>query len=145
MSTSGYGGKTLKKSIVVHTNEASNPRLNFSVSGQVNKFVTIAPKSVKLTGPVGKKIQRTVTITLEEKYPFNILGTSVRDGKNIKFKLEDSIRLKPRGYLLTVENLKEEKGRYFDTISLKTDSAIQPLIHIRVYGNILDDKAKQKK
>lgn len=94
---------------------------------------------------MGKKLQRTVTITLEEKYPFNILGTSVRDGKNINFRLKDVKRSKERGYVLTVENLKEEKGRYFDTISLKTDSEIQPLIHIRVYGNILEEKAKEKK
>ncbi len=111
----------------------------------VNKFVTIAPKTVRLTGPVGKKIQRTVTIIQEEKYPFNILGTSARDGKNINFKLEDMKRSKERGYVLTVENLQKEKGRYFDTISLKTDSEIQPLIHIRVYGNILDAGGKENK
>lgn len=94
---------------------------------------------------MGKKIQRTVTITLEEKYPFNILGVSARDGKNINFRLENVKGSRERGYRLTVVNLKEEKGRYFDTISLKTDSEIQPLIHIRVYGNILDEGGKENK
>jgi hypothetical protein len=44
------------------------------------------------------------------------------------------------GYILIVENLKKEKGRYYDMISLKTDSKIKPLIKINVYGHIVAPK-----
>jgi hypothetical protein len=44
---------------------------------------------------------------------------------------------------LTVENLKKDKGRYYDTISLKTDSKIRPLIKVRVNGYILDKEKKK--
>ena len=40
--------------------------------------------------------------------------------------------------MLTVENLKNEKGRYWDTIDVKTDSTIKPRITIHVFGNITD-------
>jgi hypothetical protein len=49
---------------------------------------------------------------------------------------ETEISKGKKGYLLTVENIKQETGRYFDTIILKTDSEIQPEISISVYGNI---------
>jgi len=38
--------------------------------------------------------------------------------------------------VLTVENLMETKGKYFDTINLKTDNPAKTEISIRVYGNI---------
>jgi hypothetical protein len=49
------------------------------------------------------------------------------------------------GYVLTVENLKNDKGRYFDTIKLTTDSKLRPEIKIHVYGYISDRPANQKK
>jgi len=41
-------------------------------------------------------------------------------------------------YVLTVENRKKEKGRYFDTINLKTDSKYLPEIRISVSAGISD-------
>jgi hypothetical protein len=39
-------------------------------------------------------------------------------------------------YLLKIRNTKTDKGRYFDTIWLKTDSKVLPEITIRVFGKI---------
>jgi hypothetical protein len=44
---------------------------------------------------------------------------------------------------VTVENLKQNKGRYMDTIFLKTTSKIQPTIKIPVYGNIYEATQKE--
>jgi len=41
-------------------------------------------------------------------------------------------------YVLTVENLKKEKGMYYDTINLKTDSKYLPEIRISVSARIDD-------
>ena len=42
------------------------------------------------------------------------------------------------GYTLLIENLKTDKGRYMDVLTLTTDSQIQSKISVRVYGNILE-------
>ncbi len=47
-------------------------------------------------------------------------------------------------YVLIVENLKNDKGRYFDTIKLTTDSKIRPEIKIYVYGYISDRPTNPK-
>lgn len=65
--------------------------------------------------------------------------------KYIRYKLKEAKRSERTEYVLTVANLKKEKGRYFETIKLKTDSKIRPEIRIRVYGNILDRSSGGKK
>jgi hypothetical protein len=32
----------------------------------------------------------------------------------------------------------EQQGRYYDSINIKTDSTIQPVLTVKVYGNIYD-------
>lgn len=96
----------------------------------------IRPKgSVRLIGHVGSEIRQTVTIIPEKKFQFKIIDATAKKGKNITYELAEQ---KPdsNGYVLTVVNKKQEKGRYFDTISLKTTSKIRPQIHIRVYGDV---------
>lgn len=82
----------------------------------------------------------SVKIVPEEKYPFKIVEAKAKNGRFIKYKMEEVISLKGTAYVLTVENLKKEKGRYYDAIYLKTTSKIRPEIKISVYGNIIDKK-----
>jgi hypothetical protein len=119
--------------------------LNLTVVGNVNKFVTIIPQRVVLTGFAGDQITNKVKIIPEEKYPFKIVGDRTIHKKNIRCELEEAKRSKMIEYVLTIANLKKEKGRYFETIRLKTDSKIQPDIRIRVYGNIFDRPVGDKK
>lgn len=145
MNTNGFGGKNVSKSATIFTNDEKNHKLRVTISGKVEKFVSIAPRTVNLKGVSGKKITSSVKITPEDKYPFKIVGKPrVKDGKSISFKLEEKKSEKPE-YLLTVENTQKENGRYSDIIYLKTDSEIKPEIEIRVYGSISEDKSKKKK
>ena len=112
----------MNKNITVETNDQKNPKLNLTVFGMVEKFVTIIPKNVILRGFVGGQLKTTVKIIPEEKYPFKIIESKAINGKNISFKLEEHKLSKGMEYVLTVENLKKDKGRYSDNISLKTDS-----------------------
>jgi len=97
-----------------------------------------------LRGFVSAPIVRTVKIIPEEKYPFKILGDRAVHKKNISYELKEVKRSEKTEYVLTVANLKKEKGRYLETIRLKTDSKIRTEISIRVYGYILDRPSAKK-
>ena len=122
-----------------------NPLLYLTLVGNINKFVTIEPQRVILRGFAGNQITHKVRIIPEENYPFKILGDREVRKKNIRYELTEAKRSKKIEYVLTVANLKKQKGRYFDLIKLKTDSKIRPDIKIRVYGNIFDRPPGVKK
>ncbi|RLB82172.1 MAG: hypothetical protein DRH24_08225 [Deltaproteobacteria bacterium] len=145
VNTRGYGGRTLSKRITVKTDSPENSLLYLTVMGNINNFVTIMPKRVILSGFAGDQISQTVKIIPEEKYPFKMAGDRIVYKENIRYELKEVSRSKKIEYVLTVVNLKKEKGRYFDTIKLKTDSKIRPVIEIRVYGNIIDRPSDYKK
>ena len=90
-----------------------------------------------LSGNAGKLIKGRVTIIPKAKYPFKILSSRARQGKYIKFNLTKDKRSNAMGYVLTVENLKKENGRYADVIFLKTNNKLRPEIQIHIVGNIL--------
>ena len=62
----------------------------------------------------------------------------------MRFTLQEAKQPEETGYVLIVENLKKDKGRYYDMISLRTDSKIKPLIKINVYGTIIEPKPRKK-
>lgn len=123
----------------------NKPVLYLTVTGNVDKFVTIDPKRISLRGAAGSRIKSIVRIVPEEKYPFKITESEASNGKNIRFKLQKLDNTKKEEYILLVENLKKNKGRYVDTIKLKTDSKIKPEIKIYVYGYIMDRPKNEKK
>lgn len=57
-------------------------------------------------------------------------------GRDIEFSLSEKAFPEGDGYELLVKNQKTDPGRYQDVLSLKTDSAVQPVIKVSVYGNI---------
>ena len=131
----------MKKTASVYTSDVRHRRTDLIISGQVEKFATIRPKHVNLRGYAGDSLKASVSIVPEKKYPFKILKISARDGKNIKFQLNEVEVSANRAYELEVENLKPDTGRYYDMILLETDSKIRPQISIRVYGNLRPRKS----
>lgn len=81
-----------------------------------------------------------VRIIPEKKYPFKLVEQKEGHGKNISYTIERVVAETGEEYLLTVKNLKQVKGLYFETITMKTDTMIQPEIKIRIYGNISEPK-----
>lgn len=138
MDTNGFGGSRLNKNAVVYTDDPAKPRQTLVVSGLVGEIATIIPKRVVLRGIAGKPIKGMVTIVPKEKYQFKITAAMARYGNKIQFKYEEIQNSDPKGYLLTIENLLTHKGRYADTVILKTDSPIRPEITIQVFGDIAD-------
>lgn len=140
LRTGSYGGSALKKTAIIHTNDPANPKFTLTISGQVEKFVDLKPKYVRLTGYSGTRISVPVTIAPTAKYPFNIIGITARSGTFIKYTLTERTPDQGNAYTLLIENTKADKGRYMDILTLTTDSQIQSKILIRVYGNIMEPK-----
>lgn len=120
----------------MHSNDPQTPKLRLGISGDVEKFVTIKPRHVRLFGDVGTAIKQTVTIVPEKKYPFKILETKARNGQFIKYELETQEGPAGTQYKLVIESTRKTKGRYVDSILLKTDSSIRPEIKVNVFGLI---------
>ena len=86
-----------------------------------------------------------MTIIPLEKYPFKILKVRAKNGKDIRFQLQEEKSEKGRQYALTVENQRLQKGRYFDIITLETDSKIRPTLNVRIYGDLKARPEEEKK
>ena len=96
-------------------------------------------------GFTGDHLTGKVTIIPLEKYPFKILNVRAKNGKEMRFQLQEEKSEKGLQYALTVENQRLEKGRYFDIITLETDSKISPTLSVRVYGDIKPRPEEEKK
>jgi hypothetical protein len=142
VNTKVYGGRTLKKTANVYTNDKSRPQQDLVISGQVEDFATIRPAHISLRGQVGDPVKGTVSIIPGKKYPFKILDAKAQSGKNIRVQLEEMPKSNGTGYELKVENTSQESGRYYDTIILKTDSKVRPELDIRVYGYLRERKSE---
>jgi hypothetical protein len=102
------------------------------MTGFVDKFATILPRRVQLTGKKGAPISVAVKIVPEKKYPFEIQSVKAKLGRDIKVKIEKD----GSTYMLMVENIRADVGKYQDAVILKTTSKIQPEIKINVFGKI---------
>ena len=98
-----------------------------------------------MRGFTGEHPKKKVAIIPLEKYPFKILNVRAKNGQDIRFELHEEKSEKGFQYSLTVENLRLEKGRYFDIITLETDSNIKPTLSLRVYGDIKPRPEEEKK
>lgn len=116
-----------------------------TVAGYIEKFATIIPHRVVLSGIAGQELKKEVRIIPEEKYPFKIVNVNPKNSSHISVELKEIKESKKVEYLLTIQNLKKEKGRYHETIKLKTDSKVKPEIHLNVYGNIRGKLQKENK
>ncbi len=132
----------MKKTAGVYTNDRSRPRQDLVISGPVEKFATIRPQHISLRGYAGDAIKSKVTIIPEKKYAFRILNARAINGGNINIKLGEVKKSGGQAYELNVENLKNETGRYYDTIILTTDSQIRPELSVRVYGYLRARKSE---
>lgn len=118
------------------------------MNGDVKKFADIKPKFARLTGETGEKIEVDITIVPEKGYPFKIKKVKARNTDFIKYTLVEPDEKNPNRYLLHIENTKSDAGRYSDYIELHTDSKVQPVLTIGVYGYIREkavDKSSPKK
>lgn len=142
MNTAGHGGRTLRKTIRVETNDPKQKNVILTVNGPVKRFVTLSPSRVRLAGEAGTDISATVNIIPEKEFPFKIKNIKAEKGEFIKWRLESVRGDDNSGYALKIENLKKDSGRYFDRLTMTTDNSDYPEISLRVYGQIFQSHQK---
>ncbi len=132
----------MKKSVLVETSAVKQPNITLTITGNVEKFMTITPNRLVLRGNVGEPVSGSVTITPMPQYPFKVLEAKPKNGADIQTKIEEKKEGDVTAYVLTAENIKKDPGRYYDVVVLKTDSKIKPEIQISIYGQILEAPKK---
>ena len=134
VNTKGYGGRSLRKTANVYTNDKLRPQQDLVITGKVDNFAQISPQHISLRGFVGDPVKGMVSIVPEKKYPFKILSAKAESGKNISIQLDEVQKADGAAYELKVENISQQSGRYHDTIVLQTDSQVRPELDVKVYG-----------
>jgi hypothetical protein len=144
VDTSGYGGRRLRKVTVVYTNDPRSPELKLTIAGKVEEVVTINPRRVVFQGAAGQPLTRTVVIMPRKGYPFKVIDTQTDKPNNFRYDLKQVDGGGNSYYLLTVENLRQKKGRYSGYIIMKTDSKFIPKLYVAVTGHIFEKTAAGK-
>ncbi len=141
--SSGYGGHVAEKSITVTTSSSEKSSFELNIKGVVEKFADISKTKVAMKGKPGENLYDTVTITPRKDNFFKILEIKAASGEHIAHKLTSEDKNGKKSYVLTIINLKKTPGKYFDRLSLKTDSKIHQYITIGIFGVIEDSSEVQ--
>jgi hypothetical protein len=136
VDTAGYGGREMKQTILLETNDPEQPQATLKLRCRVQRFAEIMPRHILLKGTSGETICARVRVTPTAAYPFRITGIKTDRPGNIRVEVEEAPDGKRGDYVLRVTNLKTEAKRYVDAIILSTDSDLRPELRIRVYGAI---------
>lgn len=135
---------TIRKTADVFTNDANHSEFHLSLTGHVGRLFTLTPQYVLLKGIAGESIKKIVTLVPDKKHPFALTGIRAKHGDNIKYRYKEIKTGNNVQYKIYIENACKQAGMYFDTLYLKTDSKLKPVIRIAVYGNISTASAQKK-
>lgn len=136
VSTGGYGGRKIRESVYIHTNDPNRRKFGITVTGIVEKFAEIRPERVRLAGPAGQELFADVEIIPRKDYPFIIGDIKAKNGEFIKYEVVKSCIDGDAGCTVRVENTRKEKGRYVDVLYVNTGSKLKPTIPIYITGII---------
>lgn len=123
----------MSKSIQVTTNDPATPQFKLSVSGNVKKVADVQPDYVRMSGRLGSKMEKKISIIPTDEFPFKIKSVKTRETGNISI----NYRSTGRGYELTVTNTYSKEGGYDDEIIITTDNPKVPNLRIPVNAYIL--------
>jgi len=132
VNTNGYGGKNLSKKIQVTTNDPKKSDIGLVVTGPVEKFVTITPKTINITGEEGQEITGMANLIPEEKFPFKVTDVKLNKGTNLSLQWNEDKKDGKSVYTVQVTSAKEASGNFYDKVVLTTDSDIKPEITVWV-------------
>ena len=106
------------------------------MAGMIKRFADIKPSKVFLRGVAGEPISQTVKIIPGDDEAFKILQVNALKGGDFEFSLKETeVNGKP-AFELTVNNIRETEGRYFDKIFMITDRTDQAPLSVIVSGYI---------
>ena len=120
----------------MRTNDPKQPVLTLTLSGKVEKFMEIRPAQAHLEGLVGVPLSVEIEILQNKEYPFTILGIETKRTDSIRAEVVAPCDTLTQRCILRVENLRTTKGRYAETITVRTNNAAKPSFPIPVVGII---------
>ena len=106
------------------------------MTGVVEKFADIRPERIRLMGPAGTPLVAEVEIIPRKEYPFTVQNVKAKNGRFIKYEVKERCTDGRNRCVIRVENTREEKGRYVDSIMVRTDSPLRREISLFVIGVI---------
>lgn len=134
VSTRGYGGRDIRETVRIYTDDPVHRIMVVTMMGQVEKFAEIRPERVRLTGEK-KDAWARVEIIPRKEYPFTIKNISARDGRFIQWRLEERCGERRDRCVLKVEAKESESRGFADILFVETDSPLQPKIPIFITGS----------
>lgn len=135
--SNGSGGMTVDYKIHVETNDPEKGEFDLTIAGHVDPIAIITPERAILKGNMGEEIKAELTVTSDARRPFKVISAEPRIGKDISCSLKEVDGSKPIKYQLIIKNIRKERGKYRDYITLNTDSDLRPVITIKVRAEIL--------
>jgi len=135
------GGRKIRERVLIHTNDPAQPRIELSISGHVEHFARIQPSVIRLSGAAGAPVQVEAAVIPNERFPFKITGVEANDDESLSVSVIEPAASERPYYRILVTNQRTSAGRFFDVITLRTDSSIQPQLQIGVAS---DFKAQAK-
>jgi hypothetical protein len=120
----------------IQTDDPETPFIEVAVAGTVEALAEIEPNQISFMGHAQDLSAVEVVIVPNPKYPFRIEGVTAQNGDNIKFELKERCSDGQGRCVLKVENKRTEKGRYSDSLLVRTDHPMVQEIPIRVVGRI---------
>lgn len=117
---------------MIYTNDPIQPRIELAISGHVEHFARIQPPVIRLSGTPGAPVQVEAAVIPNERFPFKITGVEANDDKSLSVKVIEPAGPERPHYRILVTNQRTIAGRFFDVITLRTDSSIRPQLQIGV-------------
>ncbi len=132
--TAGYAGRDIREAVVVHTNDPAAAVLELMLSGRVEAFADIQPKSVLLRAKAGETASAVARILPRPERPFAIRNLRAVKGRDIRFQLAQKSGPSGTVYELTIFSTRKEPGRIADMVVIETDHPARPALQVMVTG-----------
>ncbi len=134
VKTAGYAGREIRETVSVHTNDPRAAVVELLVSGRVESFAEIRPRTVSLRAKVGERASAVVRIVPRPERPFAITNIRAVNGRDIRLQLVQAAGPSGPAYELRIFNTRREAGRIADMVVIETDSPARPALQVVVTG-----------
>lgn len=136
VKTAGYAGRNIRESVVVHTNDPQHSVFELMVSGRVETFADIQPKTVSLRAKPGETVSAVARILPRPERPFAIRNIRAAKGRDIRFELAQKAGPSGPVYELRIFNTRKDPGRIADMVVIETDHPERPALQVMVTGMV---------
>lgn len=137
-NSKGYNGR-IKKRGYIHSNDPDEPIITLTITGIVRVDVEVNPKRLNFgeiyEGDIVSHKLKVLPVALEELKIKKLKSTS----KYLTMERAEYFKRDKKGFEITVTlSPKTPPGRFSETLRIYTNSKIQPVIQVPIWGTVLD-------